>query len=193
VAKQYSHKSCKPGQQKSHYGPSWKRPASPELLNKKDDTNRVSTALNWGTDKDRFLVKSQAEISQITQQYQYFNYSVTSQSPHLHPDFTIYELMGNSPPAPKKDMLEIKKWKLPSAGLQTVRADDLDLQKHIIPTLNPNEDATLARKITEDLIGGSVLVSCRFRENSRAYGLKSVRDASERKGAKGLADKTVLL
>jgi hypothetical protein len=194
IRRQYllSHKSYQPGQQKSHYGPSWKRPKSPEMLNKKDDTNRVSTALFWGYEKDRFATRAQADISQITEPYHQPYFSVTSQSPHSNPDYTIYQLMGNSPPSPKKEDLGIKKWKLPPAGHKNVREDDLDLQKHIVPTLSANEDAKLTRKITEDKLGGSILVPSIYRENQKAYGLKSVKDAAERMGGlKGLADKTV--
>lgn len=70
ITRQYllSHKSYKPGQQKSYYGPSWKRPKSPELSTEKDVTNRVSTALYWAKDEQRFFKTPQADISQITEQ-----------------------------------------------------------------------------------------------------------------------------
>ena len=100
--------------------------------------------------------------------------------------------MGNKPPASPKITAEVKKWKRPAAGRQTIRTDDLDLQKHIIPSLNSIEDATLTRKITEDKVGGTVLEPNVFKESQRAYGQKSVRDASERMGRlKGISDRTV--
>ena len=106
----------------------------------------------------------------------------------------VSHLMGSSCPAVKAKTLDIPKWKLPTAGLQTHRLDDLDLQKHIIPILGPLEDAVLVRKITEDQIGGTVSTirpPFPFGE-AHVYGVPTVRDPAGRVGrVKRLADQTV--
>lgn len=107
----------------------------------------------------------------------------------------VSHLMGNSSHVVKAKSLETKKWKLPPAGLQTYRTDDLDLQKTIIPCLGPLEDALLVRKITEDNVGGTVST---IRPNnpfgdSHVYGVPTVRDPAGRVGkVKRLADQTVI-
>jgi hypothetical protein len=126
---------------------------------------------------------------------------------HLKPDHTfgikepesnnmhVNDLMGNATPHVKSKNHETRKWKLPPAGLETHRADDLDLQKHIVPILSPLEDALLVRKITEDRIGGSVSSTKKspFGEQ-HVYGVPTVRDPAGRVGkVKRLADKTVMI
>ncbi len=125
---------------------------------------------------------------------------------HLEPDHTfgtkepesnsihVSHLMGNSNTVVKAKTQDTRKWKLPAAGLETHRADDLDLQKHIIPILGPLEDALLVRKITEDSIGGTV---SNIRPpvpfgKTHVYGVPTVRDPTGRVGkVKRLADQTV--
>ncbi len=125
---------------------------------------------------------------------------------HLPPDHTfgirepesnsmhVYELMGNSQVHVKSQIKAVPKWKLPSAGLQTYRTDDLDLQKTIIPKLTPLEDALLVRKITEDKVGGSVssIRPPNHFGDTHVYGVPTVRDPAGRVGkVKRLADQTV--
>lgn len=109
----------------------------------------------------------------------------------------VSHLMGNwSSTVVKTKTQDTPKWKWPSAGLQTHRADDLDLQKHIIPILGPLEDALLVRKITEDKIGGTVsgIRPPNPFGDSHVYGVPTVRDPAGRVGkVKRLADQTVFI
>jgi len=171
-----------PGHQKRHYGEDWKpleQKEKPEVDPFQD--NRVSTALYWSENPARFHSETMADVSQITDK--------VSMHPRVFkPDYTIYSLMGNSPPPPLPPVQETRKWKFPPAGRATIRADDLDLKVQIVPKLNPLEDRSLVRKITEEVRGGTPK-SHRF--GDRCFGLKSVRDPSERIGkVRGVADQT---
>ena len=184
------------GTQKLYYGPSWTRPKSPHLMTETDLDNRVSTALFWEKNIDQFKSVPQADISQIVDPYVFsINSRFTNQSPHLNPDYTIYQLMGNNPPNKHKSTEpKLKSWKLAPAGKKTTKCDDLDLQKTIIPKLHSLEDHKLVLKITEDKLGGTILLKNHFGQINRVYGLRSVRDPKERIGkVKGLADQTVFL
>lgn len=115
-----------------------------------------------------------------------------SESHSIH----VSELMGNPVPYVKAIATETRKWKLPAAGLETHRKDDLDLQKHIVPHLTPMEDALLVRKITEDKVGGSYSAVHSMNQfgDTRVYGVPTVRDPIGRIGkVKRFADRTVHL
>jgi hypothetical protein len=102
----------------------------------------------------------------------------------------IYELTGNSAP---KVIPKISAPLLKAAGHATNHYDDLDLQRHIVPKLGPLEDQSLARKITEDVIGGAKTKKESKLGIHHVFGVPTVRDVAEKrtKGPRRLGDKTV--
>lgn len=84
----------------------------------------------------------------------------------------VCELVGNTPPVrmPAADNIG----QHGAAGLRTLRSDDLDQQRHIVPKIRMFEDQKLMRKITEDLVGGKVnrlIPDC-------VFGLATVRSSN---------------
>ncbi len=108
----------------------------------------------------------------------------------------LSDLMGSGQPQIKVKRTWKNNAERPAAGLKTLNSDDLDLQKHIVPVLGPKEDASIVRKITEDIIGGTVpplqVIPNNF-DSNHVFGVPTVRDPKGRigKGPKRLADKTV--
>jgi hypothetical protein len=109
----------------------------------------------------------------------------------------VYDLMGSAPQPVKVKQVWKNNAQRPPAGLKTHHSDDLDLQKHIVPILGPKEDQSLVRKITEDIVGGTI---CTLKvlpnnfDSNHIFGVPTVRDPTGRigKGPKRLADKTVM-
>jgi hypothetical protein len=117
-----------------------------------------------------------------------YTFGVSGDTGNMH----VRDLIGTEPPLVVKQKYKNNEER-PPAGKCFGHYDDLDLQKSIVPTLRPQEDAKLVRKITEDKIGG---INPRKRldfDSLRVFGIPTVRDPSEHSGGlRSLADKNVI-
>ncbi|KAI8909042.1 hypothetical protein EDD86DRAFT_275961 [Gorgonomyces haynaldii] len=205
-----SHGSYLPGERRTHYEQGWTPPAVEDagVANRlNSDGSRVKNSLYWKEDREQELHNqlSSARVAHFRDGHQpelgKVHDPIKDTMAHLPPDHTfgikakqdemgVCELVGNThqPPCSRERLLEIKK---KPAGLQTHHTDDLDQQKHIVPQLTALEDRKLARKITEDVIGGTVLRKVPL-DLKRVFGVPTVRDPKGRigRGQKKLADST---